>query len=270
METWTLETKPANHDFSNVIAHIGDDHFGNTLLRSFDDVTEIDFFSVYSLDQSKKPRMFLSGSKGNVDVSAQCFKKYLSGIYSRDHTFDEAKSLSFSNKTALTHWHESEFPKDHRTAIYSSFNILDRLSIVDATPNQEIIAINFYRHQGKSLFSENDVDVIQNRSAQILASVRKHIQIGSFSTSPKLSDEINIQDSLKSLYPDLSDRELQICSGLLMGRTYEGIASDLGISLATVKTYRARAYEKLGIHFKSELFGTAKLLVLRELKNKML
>ena len=50
-----------------------------------------------------------------------------------------------------------------------------------------------------------------------------------------------------------------------MGKTYDGIAATLGISLATVKTYRARAYEKLGIHFKSELFSTAKLLVHREL-----
>ena len=267
METWALQSKQTNQDFSKVISHIGDDQFGTTLLKSFDDVAEIDFFSVYSLDQSKKPRMFLSASQGSVDVSAQCFKKYLSGIYSRDHTFDQAKSLSTLTNTALTHWHESEFPKDHRTAIYSSFNILDRLSIVDATPNQELIAINFYRHQGKSLFSENDIDIIQNSAAQMLASVRKHIQFSSLNASPKLSDEINIRESLKSLYPELSDRELQICSGLLMGRTYEGIASDLGISLATVKTYRARAYEKLGIHFKSELFGTAKLLVLRELKN---
>ena len=37
--------------------------------------------------------------------------------------------------------------------------------------------------------------------------------------------------------------------------TQEGIAVDLGLSLPTVKTYRNRAFGRLGIHFKSELFA---------------
>jgi DNA-binding CsgD family transcriptional regulator len=35
----------------------------------------------------------------------------------------------------------------------------------------------------------------------------------------------------------------------------DGIAADLGLSLATVKTYRTRAFERLNIRFKSELFA---------------
>ena len=40
-----------------------------------------------------------------------------------------------------------------------------------------------------------------------------------------------------------------------MGMTQESIASDLGLSLPFVKTYRNRAFSRLGIHFKSELFA---------------
>jgi DNA-binding NarL/FixJ family response regulator len=42
---------------------------------------------------------------------------------------------------------------------------------------------------------------------------------------------------------------------LLDGLTYDGIAADLGLSVASVKTYRARAFERLGIHFRSQLFA---------------
>ena len=35
--------------------------------------------------------------------------------------------------------------------------------------------------------------------------------------------------------------------------TQEGVAADLGLSLPTVKTYRNRAFARLGIHFRSEL-----------------
>ena len=48
---------------------------------------------------------------------------------------------------------------------------------------------------------------------------------------------------------------MQVCLRLLHGMTYEGIASDLHISSATVKTYRNRAFARLGIHFRNQLFG---------------
>ena len=32
-------------------------------------------------------------------------------------------------------------------------------------------------------------------------------------------------------------------------------AADLGLTVATVKTYRRRAFERMGLHFKSELFA---------------
>jgi DNA-binding NarL/FixJ family response regulator len=33
------------------------------------------------------------------------------------------------------------------------------------------------------------------------------------------------------------------------------VAVDLGVSLTTVKTYRKRAFDRMGIHFRNELFS---------------
>ncbi len=46
-----------------------------------------------------------------------------------------------------------------------------------------------------------------------------------------------------------------MCIRLLQGMTQDGIASDLGLALPTVKTYRNRAFARLGIHFRNELFA---------------
>lgn len=265
MEAWATKSEPNLNYFSDVINHIGRTNFGDIFLKNLTQSTYVDFFSVYTLNQNSKPKMYVSGSLNSINVSSKCFNKYTSGLFSRDHTFDKAKELAKSNVRAMTHWHESEFPKDHRNAIYAPFEILDRLSIVDASNENDLLAVNFYRYKGKKLFTDNDIDVIQNSSCQMLASIRKHIEFTTFEPQISFTEENNLIEALKSMYPELSDRELQICSGLLMGKTYDGIAATLGISLATVKTYRARAYEKLGIHFKSELFSTAKLLVHREL-----
>jgi DNA-binding NarL/FixJ family response regulator len=48
---------------------------------------------------------------------------------------------------------------------------------------------------------------------------------------------------------------LDVCERLLRGWSYDGIAADMGLSVATVKTYRARAFGRLGLHFRSELFA---------------
>jgi len=41
----------------------------------------------------------------------------------------------------------------------------------------------------------------------------------------------------------------------LRGLTFDGVAADLGVSATSVKTYRNRAFARLGIHHRNELFG---------------
>jgi DNA-binding NarL/FixJ family response regulator len=64
-----------------------------------------------------------------------------------------------------------------------------------------------------------------------------------------------MRERLLDLSGELTARELDVCVRLLQGLTQDGIAADLGLSLATVKTYRNRAFTRLGIHFRNELFA---------------
>jgi DNA-binding NarL/FixJ family response regulator len=51
----------------------------------------------------------------------------------------------------------------------------------------------------------------------------------------------------------LPRREAQVCSRILYGLSSAGIALHLDVSEQTVKTYRKRAYERLGIGSEREL-----------------
>lgn len=53
----------------------------------------------------------------------------------------------------------------------------------------------------------------------------------------------------------LSHREQQVCQAVLQGKKSELIADELGVSLNSVATYRKRAYEKLGISSRAQLFA---------------
>src|SRR5690606_19742285 len=65
----------------------------------------------------------------------------------------------------------------------------------------------------------------------------------------------DLADRLHAICPDMPARESEVCVRLALGLTQEGIAVDLGISPSTVKTYRNRAFARLGINFRNELFG---------------
>lgn len=53
----------------------------------------------------------------------------------------------------------------------------------------------------------------------------------------------------------LSDRERAVCRGILAGKKAEQIAGTLDIAPSSVATYRARAYQKLGISSRGALFA---------------
>ena len=53
----------------------------------------------------------------------------------------------------------------------------------------------------------------------------------------------------------LSERERAVCLGVLAGQKAEVIAHDLGVAPTSVVTYRRRAYDKLGISSRAELFA---------------
>ena len=58
---------------------------------------------------------------------------------------------------------------------------------------------------------------------------------------------------LRQVMPHLTRRELDVCVGIMQGKSSEAIALALGISVNTVLTYRKRAYARLGISSHNEL-----------------
>jgi DNA-binding CsgD family transcriptional regulator len=119
--------------------------------------------------------------------------------------------------------------------------------------NTAIFAINFYRHEHQHPFSDGQLSDFESLAPALLTLAHKQIEL----TRPRLARRSTAEwvRQLQQRKPTLTSRELQVCARLLTGMTQESIALDLGLGLPTVKTYRNRAFARLGIHFKSELFA---------------
>lgn len=213
-------------------------------------------WSVYRVGRERPPVLHLSGSVGVPDTTRDCFAAYRDGLYRRDSSFDSVRP----GHAAVLRMHADEAPSlDHREAIYLRHGVVERLSVVRRESAADIFAVNLYRHAHQGRFGAGEVEAFAALAPLLLAGVQRHLELrpAAVSDAEPGADPAGpgLRAALRARCAELTERELDVCERLLRGLSYDGIAADLGLSTATVKTYRARAFERLGLHFKSELFA---------------
>ena len=249
MQHWPLSSR-ANPSaaLAGSIVSLGDNAFAAHTLASLHAAgLHAGSWSVYRTWHDRPPCLHLSAAAGVADSTRECFRAYADGLYRGDRSFD----LLRPGAQGLLRMHADEVPNaDHREAIYRRHRVVERLSVASRGDDGALFAINLYRHAHQGPFSGGEVDGVAAQAPLLLALVRRHLELAAPPAPPAAPRE-----RLLVHCPALTARELDVCERLLRGWTHEGIAADLGLSLATVKTYRARAFARLGLHFRSELFA---------------
>lgn len=242
---------------AGLIQQLGQPGFRSLLLESLQPLVPAASFSVYRTGHRSVPQLYLSGSLGVPDTTQACWQAYLSGPYLRDRTL--TSETENETQSLLCHLTAQEVPAEHRARVYEAHGVAERVSVVQ-TREDGLFAVNFYRHQHQRPFSDTQVADFEALAPALLALARKHVALAGTSQEVAVLEQGSAPvQRLRALQPALTPRELEVCVRLLRGMTYDGIASDLRLSVPSVKTYRNRAFDRLGIHFRNELFA----LVLR-------
>ena len=90
---------------------------------------------------------------------------------------------------------------------------------------------------------------------ELIKAVRKILKGGKYissSFSEKLLFSFD-NDAEKPIHETLSDREYQVLRMIASGKTLQGIADELALSVKTINTYRSRILEKMGMKNNAEL-----------------
>jgi DNA-binding CsgD family transcriptional regulator len=256
-----------------IIRALGDDAFQSAVLDHVQAWLPAASWSVYRTGPHCRPALYLSGSRGIPDRTRDCWWAYLSGPYLHDSSFG-GFTLPHESTPRLCHVTALEVPAEHRMRVYDAHGVMERVSVVDQDADA-VFAVNFYRHAHQPAFTDAQIASFEGVAQPVLELARKHVALSSRVIRPAAMDTAldsieartadippgRLRERLLELGPELTARELDVCVRLLQGMTHDGIAVDLGVSLTTVKTYRNRAFDRLGIHFRNELF--ARVLRLR-------
>lgn len=269
MRQWTLDNSPERLGavLADAIDLIGDPVFDKRLLERVHSVLPAASCSVYQTGSSCVPTLFLSASHGVPDTTVDCWRAYLSGPYRTDISLAHDQ-LALRVSTLVSHITAVEMPAEHRAKVYEAHGMAERVSVVEARSDGLLFAINFYRHQHQRPFQDAQISDLSSLALPLLALTRKHLALRQpmlRAAKPPGSQPARDQHTaffdkqLREGFPSLTSREREVCVALLQGLTADGIACALDISAPTVKTYRNRAFDKMGIRFRNQLFA----LVLR-------
>ena len=251
MRQWTPSRSSSSVQvLQGLIGLMGQREFETSLLSHLHPLVPAASYSIYQTGLGCDPTRFMSASLGIPDTTRECWNAYLSGPYWSDRTL--ATQDAPTDRMVLCHIMAPEVPAQHRARVYEAHGMAERVSIVQRQ-NAAIFAINFYRHEHQRPFSDGQLADFESLAPALLSLAQKQIEL----TRPRLARRNTCEwmRQLQQFESALTPRELEVCARLLTGMTQEGIALDLGLSLPTVKTYRNRAFARLGIHFKSELFA---------------
>ena len=129
----------------------------------------------------------------------------------------------------------------------------ERLSIVERDSESCVFALNLYRYNDQHFYSDLELAKFETLAPSLLAAVRRHITLSKQTNFNNTMTMSSVRNTFQIHRQDLTERELDVITRTILGMSYEGIAADLGLKLPTVKTYRNRAFDRLGIHFRNEL-----------------
>lgn len=178
----------------------------------------------------------LSRNFRSMKTAAELSEAYIGGWYKRDPMY-HALSKFRDGRIEVMHAtaYQNGFSNDYWQKFYAEPKLTQKSAILAHAKGLRLI-VNIY---------SSDPDAMQHDDSLLL--LLGQLAIEHFTRFRN--------DGTPSVLSVLTQREAQVCQGILLGKKGELIADDLGVSVTTVATYRQRAYRKLGISSKGALFA---------------
>ncbi|CAE6959370.1 helix-turn-helix transcriptional regulator [Paraburkholderia domus] len=268
MRYWKADNFVANEPNARVMRELvnvigGDDQseFSEAVLASLDGVVGAEHCMIFRYPENGLIELVSGAGDHDRLLGFENARPYMA---KRLYRLDSNRQLLTDEKLALpgnSMLHHQTLEDvtlaDHR-ALYSHARIAERVSILHCLPDRTWVAINLYRGAAHGSFSANELAHLSGTACAITQAVTRHVALrksfnstgtASFRSAAELSEEIVHR------YPDFPRREREVMSGLLRGLTFDGVACELGVSFATVVTYKQRLFARLNIHTRPQLFA---------------
>jgi len=237
---------------SQLIDSLGSESFSLRFFDLFLSQLLIDQCTAWELREGQAPKTLVSARPNNPELIKELCEIYSQSMYQKDRHLNQAnqKKQKLVAQVSL----QSMDNEHYRHLFFEDADLQEKIFIINRLGNSRFY-INLYRCKGRPLFTPSDLERCRHASSYACSLLQKHKQL-----SPELKQssdkELDKLEAFFRLHPSgLSPREACTCSLIIGGYSNEAIALKLGISINTARTFRRRAYEKLGLSTQAELFA---------------
>jgi DNA-binding CsgD family transcriptional regulator len=234
-----------------VVEVLGSEKFVETATAAVESLTHVDRFYVFDIcDHGRQMRPLIHRCEPEKPHVAH-------GMYVRQFlpTDPVKRAIDIVDESPAT-WCVRVEPSDivaerYRQMLVSS-GIVERVSFLRQVRNGWR-CMTVARRSESGAFEDGELELVGGFARLLMPMIERN---GALAGQTPQSTEATI-DELEArfarLFPVLTPRERETCARAAVGMTAEGAALDLGIGVASVLTYRKRAYQRLGVSSAYEL-----------------
>lgn len=248
----TARTVPQDAALARLVEAVGEDHFGPALAHFLHHLCGADHFAAFRI-----------GCDELREVAACCIdpertardrvESYVNqGWWRHDPAMSEASRCLLSSTPTLIH---VDFDDDGyaelRPRVYP--HVRDRLLLCGHGANTAF-GLSILRADSRTPFADDAIDNVIRSAELLMAMLTKHTDIRQ--SRPNVAQALTALEEIERCImatSGLPRREAEVSARILYGLSSAGIALDLAVSEETVRTYRKRAYQRLGIGSEREL-----------------
>lgn len=263
MQTWTVTSPqsqvlvPAVQVARLINAIASQDHvaLAAAVLQTVQASIPVDLCALFAYEGERNPRLMSAAGTTGPWRAIRWSTLYCRSYFERDNLQTLLKSgTSMGEGSAVVcRTHASELDDDYRRICFEDLHICDRLAIMVRASKVSWLSICVFRDEETGVFAEADVQALMGL-APLLSSCAIRHYAADVDGESRFRDTVT--DEVEKLCPNLTVREREVLLRILDGFTINRIAEDLKLRPTTVATYRMRAYEKLGVGSRRELFAT--------------
>ena len=253
-----------------LISSIGSPAFGAQYFDLFSAGLSIDQCTVFAFRGSQPPDpLVLEGKSQQMrEIAHALAMEYMAGAFTRGPNVHLGQKL----QTPTVHCLRADQVPDrtYRLRFYDQPCLAHEL-VGLGQADDVLYYSSFYRTDRRAAFKSSELEMMTGMANLALKALHRHLELlggsglqswkaaslGNNTTGADRRREMaaHLRDVLLAEPYARSQREAEVCAGIILGYTTLGISLNFGISVNTVATHRKRAYRKLGVCSQNELFS---------------
>ena len=239
-----------DHHLGVLIDHIGCSSFFEQLRAWFKRSYHVDHIGLFQLNESSISAIAGISSEGGGLAAERVNRYTTSGLWQFDPSIQHIRQGLKAQGQQHVRVNLNGLSKIFRETLYKGLG--DKI-VLSGVRKSAAYSLSLFRDDSRDPFERDSIEGLMHLSEHLISVVAKHCEVR------KSRADYALQASVEEIYAciqkddRLTTRELEVCARIIHGMSCIGIALDLKVGEETVKTYKNRAYQKLGIGSQREL-----------------